>query len=606
LADSLCEFGAFAVDCGPRSAFAQVQGARAQPAGGQTLIKTFQPDNSAFVIGLTGHQDVAAAQLPSLLEEIVSFLRELKQHLPDTDVRLLLDARHAASLAIARATLALDIAIDAVIDGASADISPVQDLLQHPGVHWIEVAAAHSANPQCSPASMLADAVNRRCSLLLALWDGRSSTVPDDTAAQVFHFLGVGSEQGTAPNRIEISTVANDLDVTARLVFWVAAPDCIHNATGNRQQPCYLLSAEDNVLEVQDAMPASLRRRLADLNEYNLEFDRFTAAGSLVHSSSLMPADPDMLLTPDVAILLGIDRQFVKADSLAGYMQLRSDRLFNMFSIAALAMGFAYLIYEKISESNIVLLFYMVILFISLFVYYLFQTKRWFSKYLAYRALAETLRVRFYLALAGIERHMHSRELTALTGIYRFPGFGWMSFALDSIESAAGEASHSGESRAFRARVVDRAWVEGQYRYFARKVAAMHRHHFWIGRLKGGAFLVGVIVLSAMYMFHEGLNHIDMRTGLPLKNVLTFVSGSLAVALGVWELRQNKMAVQELLWQYRNQLSEFQRARTQLQRTTNPARWAEILQELGENSLMEIHLWAIHRYHREHAPPSAH
>jgi hypothetical protein len=570
------------------------------------LIKTFQPDNSAFIIGLTGQQDVTPAQLPSLLEAVVSFLRDLKQQLPDTEVRLVLDARHAASSPIARAALALDISVEALIDAASSDANAMQDLLQHPAIRCVEVPAAQSSNQQEPSDPMPADIVNRRSSLLLALWDGRSSSVPNDTAAQVFHFLGVGSEQGTAPNRIEISTVANDLDVTARLVFWVPAPDCIHSATVNRQQPCYLLSAGDNVLEVQNAMPASLRRRLADLNEYNLECDRFTAAGSLVRSSSLMPADPDMLLTHDVATLESIDRQFVKADSLAGYMQLRSERLFNLFGIAAFAMGLAYLIYDKISDSNIVLLFYTVILFISLFVYYLFQTKRWFAKYLSYRALAETLRVRFYLALAGIDRPMHARELTALTGIYRFPGFGWMSFALDSIESTAFETSYAGQDCALRSRVVDQTWIEGQYQYFARKVAAMQSHHFWIGRLKGGVFLVGVIVLSAMFMFGQALNHIDVRTGLPLKNVLTFCSGSLAVVLGVWELRQNKMALQELLWQYRNQLSQFQRARKLLQRTTNPGRRVEILQELGENSLMEIHLWAIHRYHREHAPPSTH
>jgi hypothetical protein len=27
--------------------------------------------------------------------------------------------------------------------------------------------------------------------------------------------------------------------------------------------------------------------------------------------------------------------------------------------------------------------------------------------------------------------------------------------------------------------------------------------------------------------------------------------------------------------------------------------------KLGANSLMETYLWAIHRYHREHAPPGA-
>jgi hypothetical protein len=28
--------------------------------------------------------------------------------------------------------------------------------------------------------------------------------------------------------------------------------------------------------------------------------------------------------------------------------------------------------------------------------------------------------------------------------------------------------------------------------------------------------------------------------------------------------------------------------------------------ELGDASLMETYLWAIHRYHREHSPPGAH
>ncbi len=114
-------------------------------------------------------------------------------------------------------------------------------------------------------------------------------------------------------------------------------------------------------------------------------------------------------------------------------------------------MGLAYLIYDKITESKILLMFYMLILFISLIVYYFLQTKRWFGKYLSYRALAETLRVRFYLALAGVDRRMQTRQLIALTGIYRFPGFGWISFVPDSIEPAGVEESRSGENDSLRA-----------------------------------------------------------------------------------------------------------------------------------------------------------
>ena len=352
-------------------------------------------------------------------------------------------------------------------------------------------------------------------------------------------------------------------------------------------------------------MPSSLKRRLADLNEYNLEFARLTADARLARGDSLIPDQTAMPAASDAAILQNIDRQFVKADALAGYMQRRSDRLFNGFGIAAFTMGLAYLIYDKITESKLLLMFYIFVLCVNLLLYYFFQTKRWFGKYLSYRALAETLRVRFYLAMAGVDRQLQTRALIELTGIYRFAGFGWISIVLDSIEPVMPAGRQSNEMHAARARLVDRAWIEDQHRYFVRKVASMERHRFWIGRLKSGVFLAALLVLSAMFLLGAALHDIDARTGLPLKNVLTFCSGTLAVVLAVWELRQNKMAVQELLWQYRNQLSQFQRARIQLQRIASRARRDAILRELGENSLMEIYLWAIHRYHREHAPPAA-
>ena len=562
--------------------------AAAAAVSAMASISSLQTENSPFSIGLTGHPDLDPAQLPQLVAEVVAFLQEVKQHLPDTEVCVLLDAGTQFSAALVPAVPPLHVRVDAL----NLDLDP-----------------------------MPVDTLLRRSSLLLVLWDGKPSSAPGDTAELVFRFVGVGGEQGEAVHRIEVSTAVHDLDVTARLVYWVPAwratdvdpgggdelPGNVDQVPGDApRQPYYLLSVGDSVLEVQHSMPSSLKRRLADLNEYNVNFGRFAADERQIRSASLMPRDCASMAMSDASVLEAIDRQFIRADSLAGYMQRRSDRLFNTFGIAAFTMGIAYLIYDKVNESRILLLFYMVILLLSLLVYYFFQTKRWFSKYLSYRSLAETLRVRFYLALAGLERRMHTRELIALTGIYRFPGFGWISFALDSIEPTTVEAPPSAGEYALRSRIVDQAWVDDQYRYFVRKVATMERHRSWIGQLKRGVFVTGLIVLTAMFMFSGALHHVDVRTGLPLKNLLTLCSGTLAVVLGVWELRQNKMAVQELLWQYRNQLSQFQRARLQLQRTTIRARRDEILKQLGENSLMEIYLWATHRYHREHAPPSAH
>jgi hypothetical protein len=573
-------------------------------------VRAGELENSPFIIGLTAHLDLEPAE-PQLTDTVLSFLIEIEELLPDTDVRVMFDAGNTVSLAIARAILALDIGVDGLIaapnpeQATGSDPNPMEDLLNDPRLNWIELVTAKSGAPHGLLVPSVADFLIRRSSLLLALWDGRSSSMPNDTADHIFRFLGVRGEPGETVHRVEVSTVVDDPDVMSQLVFWLPARPGTNAASEGARKPCYLLSAGDNVLEVQQSMPSSLKQRLADLNEYNLEFERLTAEGSLVRGESLLRNTPAEMATSDASVLRTLDRQFVKADSLAGHMQRRSDRLFNVFGIMGFAMGLAYLIYDKITESKILLMFYMLILFISLLAFYFFQSKRWFGKYLSYRALAETLRVLFYLALAGVDRRIRTRELIALTGVCKFSGFGWISFVLDSTEPTVVQADHSSAVYSHRAQLVDRGWIEDQYRYFVRKVASMERRRYWVGRLKSGVFVSVVIVLSVMFMLGGALHDIDARTGLPVKNVLTFCSGVLAVVLGVWELRQNKMAAQELLWQYRNQLSQFQRARIQLQRTTSRGRRDAILEELGENSLMEIYLWAIHRYHREHAPPAA-
>ena len=574
-------------------------------------MKTSPTANSPLNVGLSSHPDLNPTQFPQLIDSVLSFLRELKQHLPNTDVRVMVDARGDANLAIARAVLQLGLFVDALIaapiqdQATGSDATSTRDLLNHPRVRGVEMTAGDSLTPGSTLMAIFADIVVRRSSLLIALWDGKASRARHDTADIVFHFLGVPAGIDEAVDRIEIAKVSDDPDAPAKLVYWVPVVRNGAEALDSIQHPHFLLAAGDNFLEVQQTMPSLLKRRLADLNEYNLEYERFIADGSGMRSDSLMRNLSEEIPASDAFFLENIDSQFVKADSLAGHMQGRSDRLFNLFGIMAFTMGVAYLIYDKITESRILLIVYMVILFTSLLAYYSFQDKHWFGRHLAYRALAETLRVRFYLALAGLDRRMHTGELIALTGIYKFRGFGWISFVLSSVETTAVETGHTGETYLRWAHLVDQVWIEDQYRYFARKVAKMQKAQQRVKRLKGAVFIVVLAVISTMFVFGESLNHVDALTGLPVKNVMTFCSGFLAVLLGVWELRQNKMATQELLWQYRSQLSRFERARMQLRRVTSRGRRDDVLTELGESSLMEIYLWAIHRYHREHAPPAA-
>jgi hypothetical protein len=241
---------------------------------------------------------------------------------------------------------------------------------------------------------------------------------------------------------------------------------------------------------------------------------------------------------------------------------------------------------------------YLVILTWSATVYYVLHQRRWFAKHLMCRALAETLRVKFYLRLAHCDQLVDAEEVLSLSGINRFHGFGWIGHVLTGVEAPGLQVDPGGAQRD----AVDRAWIENQCQYFVRKVAKLQRSGVrtrWLKRV-----LFGVIIAVVLILLLLGENARErLVVGIPLENAGTFLIGLMAVTLASWELHQNKMANRELLWQYRNQLKHFSRARAQLARTFAAGRRLEILAALGKDSLMESYLWTIHRFHREHEPP---
>src|SRR5262249_22947534 len=155
-----------------------------------------------------------------------------------------------------------------------------------------------------------------------------------------------------------------------------------------------------------------------------------------------------------------------KADQLAVYFQRRSDRLFDLFAIMAFAMGLAYLVYDKLVESRVLLIAYLLTLGTSLGVYHVLQGRRWFGKHLTYRALAETLRARFYLRLAGVDHRVDAAEVLALSGIDKFRGFDWIGFVLKGIEPPDARLAESTAAECREIESVEQAWIEGQFEYF--------------------------------------------------------------------------------------------------------------------------------------------
>src|SRR5580700_3839095 len=70
--------------------------------------------NSPFIVGVSGHRDLDAAELPRLREAVTDFVRQLKAHLPDTQLRMLVGMAAGADLLVAETALALGVDVEAL------------------------------------------------------------------------------------------------------------------------------------------------------------------------------------------------------------------------------------------------------------------------------------------------------------------------------------------------------------------------------------------------------------------------------------------------------------------------------------------------------------
>ena len=564
-------------------------------------------------IGVTGHRDIEPASARELVRIVNHQLRRLVEAIRSTEICILSGMAPGADLIVARAAVEAGVRVEAVLpmplaryleDFEGAWRVELEDLLAHPLVRRVELTPLGNLDEQVGRNQSyrsLGAALARRSSLLLAVWDGHSARLPGGTSDTVLHYLGCRGDAGAESSEPVFVTEGVAAQPGGTVVYWV--PVRRSSAPGSAAVPaaCFLTGSGQNRLLMHAELPEAIAADWRHLDHFNRAYQQLLAAGRLPPRNSLLDSLTVDAHRTDLELLHAIDRGYAIADSLAMQYQRGSDRLFQLFGVLTLLMGFVYLCYERLFHSELLLIAYLGVLGVSYLLFMILRRKDWFSSHLASRTLAESLRVKFYLAVAGADDLVFPQELFALSGIDSFRGFGWIRPALRSVERTD---AAEGLSLAGAAAAVDHAWIGDQYAYFGRKVAKMAVTQRRVGYFK--RLLVGVMffVVMMLVIYGRRLEHLQLLVPLPLDDLMMLVWGALAVVLGVWELHQDKMATTELLWQYRNQLDHFSLARAQLAHVTGVAGRRQVLADLGRNSLMESYLWAIHRYHREHEPPS--
>jgi hypothetical protein len=577
---------------------------------------------SPLIVGVTGHRDPHPSSIARVEQQVAAFLDELAALVPHTPVRVVVGMAEGADMLVARAALERKLQVDAVLpmpiehfasDFGPAGLAELHRLLAHPAVNHVVLEPPPELAGRAVPASgperdrlyiALSTMLVRKSNLLIALWNGEFSALPGGTADTVMRYLGAHSSPEPANH---VSFVADDGTAPwdQQLVYWVPVARSNEPAEAGPLAPMFLSGAGESVLRRHVKMPHALREQLADLDLYNHEFAALQSEPYARSPDTLMPTLPATISTNERADLRRIDIEYGKADALAVHCQTHSNRLFRWFSYMACVMGLLFLIYAKLVAVKVFLIGYLAMLLLGLGAFHALKSHRWFSKHLAYRVLAETMRTQFFLRLTAADRQVSASDLLKLAGIDQFDGFAWITNVLKNVEAWRGREPRDHAQEDIYVSLAHGAWIDAQKAYFKRKVAGLEHAHRRLEHLKT-ALICSLVLMAVVLMVVSGpLAAFIFDLGFTGKDLLLFVMGLLPVWLGIWEIYQGKMATRELLWQYRNQLSHFSRATIELAQAGDRDRRVSILAALGRDSLMESYLWTIHRYHREHEPPAA-
>ncbi len=568
-------------------------------------------------IAVTGHRDLDPADVAELRATIERLCGALLERLPGVHAELVSGMADGADRIAAQAALAAGFRVHALLpmpldmylgDFDEASRSELLAMLADPRVTRTELELPEGIDRETASVPgwardalyvALAERLRRGASLLLAVWDGEDRGLPGGTGDTVLRFLGlVTNETARAPRRLGLQPATEDVAEGERPVFWLRARRR-GSATESTGVAGFLGITDDgDVAVVGRGFPKGLEEELETLVDYARDAARHVDPGS--HPWGLV-SDDALALRPDAESALRlIDREYRRADLLAVHHQQRSDRLFKAFSMMAATMGLLFLAYAKLYPGKVFLAGYLALFIAGIGLYAIARRRGWFSRHLMYRAIAESLRTRFYLSVAGIPSRGVEQHLMRLLGVRRIAGFSWIGHILRATTPfELGATSDPGRCMDW----VRKAWLEDQHRYFERKAHALHHAHERLERFKIWVLCSMVIAIVALMLLKSAMAAVAF--GLPVKTYVVFLLGLVPLWLGIWEIYQTKMATKELGWQYQNQRFHLEQAVRQLEHAGSVKRSAVILGETAERLLADTYLWTVQRFHREHEPPAA-
>ena len=556
-----------------------------------------------LVVGVTGHRNLVAAEVPQLEDRVRLFLEDLKARFPQRDVVVMCPLADGADRLVARVAADLDlkmiIPLPMARDLYEQDFATLEsqkeferlcakgDVFELPLVRGnLQHDVSVHGTARDKQYAQLGVFICAHCHILLALWDGRHSDKLGGTGQVVeFHHNDVmpGYTEGEPHTELMLADDESDL-----VYHIVCSRDQIDGAPPPPLQPLQTTWFTTNESEPRsDMLPA----RYEVIFSRTAEFNRDSAEHEVRIGSEKWSLQGSTTSSELSAYVEDIDRMFGIADWLAIHFQTRVNWTLLLTYTLAVLMGLAFVAYADVAGGQFTIYLFLLFFGLGVVLVMIAQRKAWHRRYLDYRALAEGLRVQYYWAVAGVStgkqtKYAHDNFLQK-----RDSELGWIRnvMRVAGLRSDVVVDDRRPESLDF----VIREWVGGQLEYYGRKSAERTRllKHtdmiamitLWTG--------IGVTVVLAVF---------QTRIGVDLQTPLLASMGILPLIAGVREAYSHKKADKELIKQYGFMHRIFSNAKRKLDSAVTDREKQRILRALGNAALDEHAEWIF--MHRDRPP----
>jgi hypothetical protein len=561
-------------------------------------------DRVPLVIGVTGHRDLVAGEIPGLRAKVREFLTDLQESHPDLPLVVMSPLAEGADRMVAEEARALGISLIVPLPlpveiykqdfTAPGSLQNFRQLCEEAEV--VELPLLPGDTPES-----VADYGPRRdahyarlgiylcahCHILLAVWDGKASDKLGGTAQVVrFHHWdempGFVERSESSPQML----AEDESDLVYHLV-------CSRDQPGG--EPAEGLEPLDGWWFTTDAknprtraMPASYDGIFTRTAEFNRDVQRHRER-IRAHGWSLLT---DAAPVEVARVAEPVDAMFRAADWLAIHFQTRVTAAMRVLYTLAVLMGLSVIAYSSVAWMDMMVYVFLGLFLVGTVLYQVAERGAWHRKYLDYRALAEGLRVQFYWVAAGVTagrttKFAHDNflqkqdvELGWIRNVMRYTG----RLGDISVRTRSG------------LEYTTREWVGtphpggGQLAYYQRKAAervGLQRRTQSIGLF---CLWSGIAIGIVLAVFAR-----QMPPGW--KELLIVLMGILPLIAAVREAYAQKRAEKELVKQYLFMAQIFGNARRRLEMAESDAVRRQVLKALGDAALEEHAQWLL--IHRE-------